>query len=369
MTRLLHVADLHLSTGEEKEYSLGVLQEIIEQANALKADYLLLCGDVFDDAESVKELSEAFRKIISRFGGKTCFIPGNHEVLRGAPGGAMNEFKRSRFDPALVFTETPVSVVLLPGDPAVEILAIPHQDEYSGYRDWIAQGKVPPKKAKFRIAMAHGMLSGLGFPPPDEETAAGAMDRDVFLRHEVDYAALGHVHTLTQPIRMGGLILCYAGSARVRTKKETGPRGGVLIECTDTLTTSRVFFKKAGQYRTWDAPLNFDSTLYSPLYSDEFPPEWGPDDHVEIRFSGLVEDENPLHLLETALTERFVGKTIRRFSFSSENVIVLAGVSALPVAKRFLELCEAKKPARDHVAYPIWEKARMIGLQELKKVL
>ena len=72
----------------------------------------------------------------------------------------------------------------------VEIFAIPHQKEYAVYRDW----RVPPKRTKLRIAVAHALVAGAGFTIDDVEEEASVMDHDLFARFGVDYAALGHIH-------------------------------------------------------------------------------------------------------------------------------------------------------------------------------
>src|SRR5210317_291349 len=84
MITIIHCADLHLENGEDREYSLSVLEEILMIAENKKADYLLICGDLFNSFDDAEALRNEFRSYLSILpeSCKTLFLPGNHDELR-----------------------------------------------------------------------------------------------------------------------------------------------------------------------------------------------------------------------------------------------------------------------------------------------
>ena len=87
--KLIHCADLHLSTSE-KDYSLAVFSEIIEIANRESADYLLMTGDIFDSFPEIEKLRTDFHACIRRLSDdcEPFLLAGNHEDLNRKIGRA-----------------------------------------------------------------------------------------------------------------------------------------------------------------------------------------------------------------------------------------------------------------------------------------
>ncbi len=81
--KLIHCADLHISKSE-REYSLNVFKEILEIANREHADFLLICGDLFDSYNDAEALRIEVREYLSILHAecKVYFAPGNHEELQ-----------------------------------------------------------------------------------------------------------------------------------------------------------------------------------------------------------------------------------------------------------------------------------------------
>ena len=355
MTTLLHCADIHLSQ-REKDYSLSVLDEIIAIARTHRVNALLLCGDTFDSFDDAKNMRQAFRERIQRLP-RECeifLLAGNHEYLRrganeslaqydfGIPGENIIEGGNCK-----LFTRE-----------GFEILAIPHQSDYRSYAEWEVQKKQEP----VRIAMAHGLLSGMSFAGFDEEEdeRAAVMDLDLFVRHSVDYAAFGHLHSLQhQP---NGLVsVVYPGSARVWRTNEFGPRHVVLVTCGKTITHQPIPIESAGQFRAYRLFVNFSGTASS-LPDDAG--QWHPADWVALSFFGVVEDEtsareNIQHLINQ------VKSKVRRVE-TEEDIKVLANISTQPLAKKFFDLWNEKKPS---AADPVWQRALELGLLKIMEII
>lgn len=372
MIRLLHAADLHLSVAE-REYGLAVFAELLDLARRERADFILFCGDLFDtfpDAEAlraeVRDLLARARDVGGPGGGapEFLFLPGNHEALRRGAG----ELSRLDFGPASLLEAPPFQWFRRGREAAaVEFLAIPHQDDYAGYGQWA----VPAKAAPWRIALAHGIVAGMAYRGPDAEGGGTALDPDLFARFQVDYAALGHIHGRRHQA-IGPVTFAYPGSSRVWRRHESGPRGANLLELPAT-PASRPLEPRfrpllaAGEYRHYALGLSLDG---EPPDLDRLATAWGPQDSVELEFTGLVEDENAVARLAEEVQSRYA-RRVRALEINRDGVSALAGISSNPVARRFLESWQARPEARDlqHPRREAWLKARDLALLHLKQTL
>ncbi|MFO8089045.1 MAG: metallophosphoesterase [Desulfatiglandaceae bacterium] len=360
--RILHCADLHLSNaGDEREYSLSVLDEIASKALRESARYLLFSGDTFNSFADAEALRVDFRSRMKTLQGscEVILLSGNHEDL-GRKGRRLASFDLGIQPQNIVEpSEHPFTLMLRDG---VEFFAIPHRPHYNDYTEW----SVPDKEKPFRVALAHGIVAGMSYTWQDEETSApaGVMDPDLFERNRVDYAALGHIHSFRRR-RSGVTEIVYPGSARVWRKNETGPRRVVLVTLDEGVDISTLKIASAGQYRSIDIFIDFDGTLSDAPLDD--PGEPGPADFVHLRFFGLVEDErktlNEVNQLVMNLKTR-----VRRVECET-RLTVLEGISRHPVAQKFVHLIERKKPEAESDQYPTWKRAREMGLLKIKEII
>lgn len=354
--RIIHCSDLHLTASPaDREYCLGVLNEIVSLTDREKADLLIIAGDMFDSFPDLETLSGEVRSCLKsvRPGCRTIIIAGNHEYL----GIGDNSLKNRDFGAEFIHAG-PFELLYLP---EIEVLAVPHGLGYGDYREW----KVPKKK-KPRLLTAHGPVAGIGFVGPEgEEGDPAVIDPDMFVRFQADYAALGHIHGYHQEV-WEGTRLCYPGSARVWRRGEMGPRLAVLVEFNGSAGCEPAVLSRAGQYRFHDLPLNLSGELSD---MDILVNEWGKHDRIELRLSGVIERED-------VLTER-IGRWIQEFSpqvrqcdILRDDVLVLEGISQQVIARKFLELWKAHRPEGDDPEdREIWLRAREIGLIKIKSVL
>lgn len=381
MLRLIHCADLHLSE-RERDYSLTVFEEIISQANRRNVPAILISGDLFDTYADAEALRADVRAIASEFSGEILYIPGNHEELQSGTGRKSKKIEVLDLSPITVIHHSPCTFLeRMYADVPVEILAIPHQPEYGDYRSW----NIPPKRAPLRIAMAHGIVTGLAYAGPDEESGAGMLDPMLFSFHDVDYAALGHIHARRLE-RHGGTAFCYPGSTRVWRRGETGERGFALISYDprgSSLQPEFIPMESAGVYREIAVPLSLNAESVE-LHDHT---EWHTEDYIELRLSGLVEDERAVVDLIEKLRTRYAER-VRRFEIRRDDVDVLPGISTEPMVRKFLDLWEQHQPVLAQVgdetkAGPqatraaqmyerdraVWFRSREIALLEIKRLL
>ncbi|HUV06610.1 MAG TPA: DNA repair exonuclease [Spirochaetia bacterium] len=356
MAKFLHIADLHLSTGE-RDYSLAVLEEIVSLAGEREVAYLLMAGDIFNSFEDAESLRTEFRTIIERLPPycEALFLPGNHETL-GRGKGELGSLDLGR---VTLLEEEPFSLVSGEG---VEFLALPHQKDYRDYQKW----QVPPRGNVPRIALAHGVVPGLSFSGPDDETGGAVLDPDIFSRFQVDYAALGHIHSGRQE-RLGDTLLAYPGSARVWRRGELGCRSALLCDLKEKpLTTEKVCLKTAGRYLEYTLALSLEGEAED---LDREAAAWQGPDWITLRFSGLVENEKSVSELDRTFRRRFE-KRVRKLDIERDSVTVLPGISSQPLAKKFLTLWKSLEPD-SHQGHDslVWHRVRELALAEIKETL
>jgi exonuclease SbcD len=365
MKKILHCADLHLcSEGDERDYSMGVLDEIVSLTLENGAEYLVFAGDTFNSFNDAGSLKELFKEQMKRLEGKCAILllPGNHEDI-GRKKRSLTSFDLG-IPPDHVLEKKDWPYILKRFDD-IEFLAIPHQEDYRDYNEW----QVPPKEVKTRIAIAHGsVVPGIIFTGTvdDEEEKASVIDLDLFVRHGVDYAAMGHIHSGIEK-RVGSLIINYPGSARVwrASDRETGPRKVSLVEIESTITVKPLVLSKAGQYRPYRLFVSFDGNIedLSGKSSD-----WGENDIVSLEFFGVVENEYIVSEAISILKKKYAQK-VRIFNIE-KNIYVLEGVSGQPIARKFLEMWEAKAPDKgDEEALRSWYRSRELGLLKIREVM
>lgn len=366
MLRIIHASDLHLSSGEDKEYGLEVLRELVALANAKQADFLLLAGDLFDSFKDLKDNSlltavraeaELLRKDC-----RALYIPGNHEELGRGPKDKLSNFDFGRLE--LIAGEASAFGGKTIETPDAEFICVPHAADYSGYRKWALPAKTP---GRARLLLMHGTSSAVYRGPDPEEQQAGVIPDSLFAWLEADYAALGHVHSSRETI-IGGAIAVYCGSARVWRKWEDGPRKAVYFETEGGRIGARenLILASAGEYRYFTLPVNPDSSVAPAAMQELLDKCQAPyKDYIVVRFSGLVEDARALADVKAVVESVLKAKNPRRLEVLSSQVESFGGLAENGLAKQFLEKLDAKRPPEDSAELPAWLAARQQGLAAL----
>ena len=352
--KFLLCSDLHLSVNE-KEYSLSVLHEIVKLCINEKCDLLLFAGDVFDSWADVEALRSDYRDSLEILPEATSvfFLPGNHEELRMPDRSKLEKFDFGR---AKLLATIPFS--LLPLNNSVELLAVPFQKDYSNYREW----KVPPRSKPLRILLGHGMVSGIVYTGPGEDSDS-VFDEELFASLEVGIAALGHIHGFSIT-RRGGTIIAYPGSARVWREGEDGPRKVIIgtIDEVPPRLESRVL-SSAGEYRVIPVYASPGGELQM-----KEPDNLLKTDFIKLNVTGFVEDEASVAQTLEKLKQD-LQKKCRKLTSDTDNLSVLAGVSTHPLALRFLQEWEKALIKYGNEEAGVYELARLKGLGVLKDIL
>ncbi len=234
MSRLLHVADVHLEApfgGFRREAEargrevLDAFRRLPDMAREHGAEALLIAGDLFDGPQPSESTIIAARETTRRLvedGVAVFAVPGNHDAL------AMNP---TLYEEAL----TGATVFAAPRFEAVKVRIGDTQVVVYGVAFDAAE--VPDPLSTFEkldeeglhVVVVHGAVPGA---PHWEGGSALRLPVESLAAMEVDYIALGDHHRFRPPEEFASqnAPACYAGSFAAVDLSEVGPKGVALVD-------------------------------------------------------------------------------------------------------------------------------------------
>jgi len=240
--RFLHLADLHLETaygGREatrerlREASLQAFERAVDFALERKLDAVLIAGDAFDDPLLSRRTELFFVRQLRRLaegGTHALYCCGNHDPggssLRAAQLG-LNSGDDAVKDRLHLFRGARPEVVTLcgrDGEPVGVVVGAGHTNDHESRN--LAASFTRLETDLPVVGLLHCQV-GSARDAAEHARYAPATAEDLALV-EYDYWALGHVHLRQRPI--ADLPAWYAGNLQGRNPRETGPKGGLLVE-------------------------------------------------------------------------------------------------------------------------------------------
>ncbi len=231
--RFVHAADLHLDSrfrgigrarpalrDRLQSATLGALERVVDHTISVKADFLIIAGDLYDSKDRSLRALVAFRKEMERLAERNIpvfVVHGNHDPLNGWGSGFQL--------PPNVITfggRADTEPFIRRGREVAQITGISYTRER--VTDNLAASFKPAEGAPYSIAVLHanvGHQSGHADYAPatiEELTAAG-----------FDYWALGHVHTRSVLATEPAMVV-YPGNSQGRNPREGGPRGCYQVD-------------------------------------------------------------------------------------------------------------------------------------------
>jgi DNA repair exonuclease SbcCD nuclease subunit len=228
----IHTADLHLDspfTGLRqvdgavasliKDATFRAFDKVVDLALGHKVDFLLVAGDVYDASDRSLRAQLKFAdglKKLALAGIRSFVCHGNHDPLDGWAATLRWPEGVHIFGPELE------SVPLSLGSEDVAVvhgISYPKSqiDEDFG-KGFHRQGPYP-----FQIGLFH---CSMGSDPAHETYAPRTMDE--LVSADLDYWALGHVHTY-RVLKDGHPFIAYPGNTQGLHIREPGPRGCLLV--------------------------------------------------------------------------------------------------------------------------------------------
>ncbi|HPF13567.1 MAG TPA: DNA repair exonuclease [Planctomycetota bacterium] len=242
--RFLHIGDLHLETafgGAEatrrrlRDATREALRRAVDCCIEEEVHALLIAGDAFDDEKLSLGAADYFLQQLDRLvdrGIHVFYVTGNHDP--GNKGGRAEEMRfleaPERVGPEAglwIFRRgTPRATTLLDaaGEPVAVVLGAGH-----------SKANVSTNLAsRFQRPETHLPVVGLLHTQVEAAQVSDAHDRYAPSQRSdyeaagLEYWALGHVHLRQQVF--DDLPVWYCGNLQGRHPKETGPKGGLLVE-------------------------------------------------------------------------------------------------------------------------------------------
>lgn len=234
MSRLLHVADVHLDAplggfGREADARrrevLDAFRRLPELAREHEVDAVLLAGDLFDSPRPTEATVIAVRETARRIveAGVPLFaVPGNHDAIALAPS-----LYEEALPGAAVFTAprflAPVPVPT--SDPRLHVYGVAFDAaEENDPLGTFERAEEPG----LHVVLLHGAIPGA---PHWDAGSALRLPLERLAELGADYIALGDHHRHRPPGEFGERVpACYAGSFAAIDLTEDGPRGAALVE-------------------------------------------------------------------------------------------------------------------------------------------
>lgn len=227
--RILHTADLHLSTNEPA--TLEALDTILETAADRDVELLTIGGDVFDTPEDASRLRSEVRSRCSDQPFDIVAIPGNHDADIFEQGFDLGTDLR-------ILRETPCAECTFDD---VSIVGAPFQSRMSP--DLFSALVEAGEDRDIRILLLHCTIDiGFGSDAAGDEAEGRYLPVELATlgRLDYDYVLAGHIHVRyrTEDLDNGGIFV-YPGSPISHSWTELGRRHAALVD-TDTGAVEQV---------------------------------------------------------------------------------------------------------------------------------
>ena len=197
--RILHTSDNHI----DQLSTCAALGKVVDRANQLKVDLVLLAGDFFDNSRVGDDIVLETIAQLSRLEMDVVLVPGNHDQLDVVSIYNNAGFKDLPGNVHLI--RKPEGETLLFPEMKVSVWGRPTYDHEMSFRP--LQGSPPRDGLLWHIGVAHGW-----YVPPGE-----ACDRSSpIFSYEIeatgyDYVALGHSDIFTD-LSQGTVRAAYSGA-------------------------------------------------------------------------------------------------------------------------------------------------------------
>ena len=232
--RFVHAADLHLDSpfvglrstappnvaNDLYEATFVAYENIIKLCIHEEVDALLVAGDVFDSADRSLRAQLRFIQGLEKLdeaGIRSFVCHGNHDPLDGWQASLEYPPTCTRFGPEFqavpVFSDDPKRAV-------VHGISFPTRDVY----DNLVSRLKGVDSNSFSIGLMH---TNVGSRPGHDQYAPCSIDD--LVQSEIDYWALGHIHT-REVLSAQSPTIVYPGNSQGRRLNESGARGVYLVE-------------------------------------------------------------------------------------------------------------------------------------------
>ncbi len=220
--RIIHAADFHLDSpfdaltpeqaADRRAEQRQILERLAELARSTRAEVVLLAGDLLDGDRVYQETVELLMRTLGQIDASVFIAPGNHDYYTPRSPYAVHAWPQN----VHIFRAGQLEDVELPA-----LNAVIHGAAFTadGRGDSLLSGWSAPQDGKLHLMVLHADVDarqGSRYCPVASEDIACS---------NLDYLALGHIHSCTGVQWAGSVPWAYPGCPEGRGFDETGVKG------------------------------------------------------------------------------------------------------------------------------------------------
>jgi exonuclease SbcD len=357
MVKIVHAADFHLDSAfaalppekskQRRRESRDGIERLANLVNARGADLLLLSGDLFDSGHAFRETGEALAKAFAGIRARVFIAPGNHDFYAARTPYADVDWSEN----VHIFKTPKIEAVDVPElNCTVYGAAFTAPDCTAELLD----GFSAPDDGRVHIMTMHGETDA-------SENRYNRITREQIGRSNLDYLALGHVHSFSGIMRVNGTAYAYPGCPEGRGFDELGDRG-VICGTVSHFDTDLGFVSFARRkYNILHVDVSGREPREALLAAI---PESSAADIYRIVFTGAADERGvDLRAMESLLEDRFFHCELRDETGVARDIWERAEEDSL--RGLFLRRMRARFSAADENEKKTVEKAVRFGLAAL----
>ena len=302
--KIIHTADLHLDSPFEalspekarqrRSEQRALLAAIADLARTESADLVLLAGDLLDSENSYYETGEELVNALRSIDAPVVISPGNHDYYCGRSPYARLKFPQNVY----VFRHSGIECIDF-SKRGFRVFGAAFTDRYSA--PLLDGFSVDKKHNIVDIMCIHGDAG-------NENSNYNPISIEQISKSNVDYFALGHVHSASGLQKSGNTYYSYPGCPEGRGFDETGVKSVNIISIDKSgtkLVTVNVAKRKYEK-------LVIDVSGMSPLYAIKMAlPDKTVSDVYSIVLKGTADEDIDVVKLHDALEPYFFALKIK----------------------------------------------------------
>ncbi len=318
--KILHAADFHLDSPFEalsedlaavrRREQRDLLDRIADMAEQEDIQLVLLSGDLLDSARSYYETQDVLYRAFSRMKAEIFISPGNHDFYCPKSPYAYVKFPEN----VHIFTSPLLGCVTLP-HLGCRVWGAGFNDQYSRP---LLSGFKASDTDMIDIMVMHGDMSGDAYNHIRESEIAAT---------ELQYLALGHIHTFSGIKQAGKTYYAYPGCPEGRGFDETGEKGVITGSVSKTGCDLR--FRPLGG-RAYKI-ITLDMTGFSDALTAAMSslPQNTERDICRLILTGEYDGAVDVQLIKDSLSARFFHLTVQDATKPPRDIWALSGDDTL----------------------------------------
>ena len=267
--KFLHTADWQLGMNyrrladkgsELRKARLQTVRRMFERATEETIDFVVVAGDLFEGNGVESKLLREVKNIFEEFSAFPIYIlPGNHDPLTQDSIYNIRDVFKPESLPRHVHILMEEKPVPLPNEIGTFYpCPVRARKSSSAPTAWIPKRD---RKDELRIGIAHGSWQVIpSLPVDDHPIPADAVDR-----HQLDYLALGHWHSVfpNPPLESGNIQYCGTPETTAFDEKDSG--NALIVEIEEPGAIPMVKAQRVGQYDwlEWEVTFSDQASMQS----------------------------------------------------------------------------------------------------------